>query len=326
MLVPSASSPKEIRWGDHRILAAAPARTPALAYHPRGRAVMVGELRVEAPGAILAVRDHGGEGETVLLVHGGPGVPDYLEPVASLLRGMGLRPVTFDQRGSGGSLPTDGSYGLLDHASDVDAVRASIGIERVHVFGHSWGGLLGQLYLAQHPERVRSLFLCSSSPGFGNQWRTNEKEVFAFNRRRAGLLRFAAMGLAQFGMALPPTADGAARRLMDRVWRNYFPDPRSAQPADPEWLAGLHAEPMRQTTRALRDADPVLLDGIGDAQIPVLVEFGGDDIYRTADSVLRRRFPRARHVTLERSGHLPWLQASEDFQGLLEGFYGSEST
>jgi pimeloyl-ACP methyl ester carboxylesterase len=83
---------------------------------------------------------------------------------------------------------------------------------------------------------------------------------------------------------------------------------------------------MRQTTRALRDADPVLLDGIGDAQIPVLVEFGGDDIYRTADSVLRRRFPRARHVTLERSGHLPWLQASEDFQGLLEGFYGSEST
>ncbi len=98
--------------------------------------------RVRAPGASLAVYDHGGEGDAVLLLHGDPGVPDYLEPVAEMLVPFGLRPVRFDQRGSGGSLSTDLRFGPLDHVADVEAVRSHVGVERVHVFGHSWGGLL----------------------------------------------------------------------------------------------------------------------------------------------------------------------------------------
>ena len=34
--------------------------------------------------------------------------------------------------------------------------------DRIHVFGHSWGGLLGQLYAKAHPKRVASLVLCCS--------------------------------------------------------------------------------------------------------------------------------------------------------------------
>ncbi len=283
------------------------------------------EERVQSPGAILAVWDHGGEGEPVLLLHGGPGVPDYLEPVAEMLVPLGLRPVRFDQRGSGGSVPTDGRFGPLDHVADVEAVRAHVGIDRVHVFGHSWGGLLAQLYLAQHPEHVRSLFLSSPAPGVGLEWRTTGKEVFAFNGKRAGSAGGAAMGLASLGMKVPPIADRSTRRLMARVWRNYYPDPRSAPPADAAWLAGIRAPAYREASKALGTADPGLLRGIGDLDLPVLVEFGGDDIYLTAAEVLRRRFPNAKHETLAESGHLPWLQDTERFRALLAGFYSGGS-
>jgi proline iminopeptidase len=205
--------------------------------------------------------------------------------------------------------------------SDVDAVRAHLGIEQIHVFGHSWGGLLGQLYLAQHPDRVSSLFLCSSAPGVGQEWRTCGKEIFEFNRRRAGWLGFAAMGVDSVGMLVPPIADASARRLIARVWRNYFPDPRIAPSATAASLAGIHAAPMRETGRAVGAADAGLLEGIGRTAIPVVIEFGGDDIYVTAADVLRRRFPNARHESLPHSGHLPWLQDPERFRAMLAEFY-----
>lgn len=65
----------------------------------------------------------------------------------------------------------------------------------------------------------------------------------------------------------------------------------------------------RETTKALRGEQDQGLDGLADVRsIPILVLFGGDDIYETAAEVLRSRFPEARHVVLERSGHLPWLR------------------
>ncbi len=145
--------------------------------------------------------------------------------------------------------------------------------------------------------------------------------MFAFNSKRAGPAGGAAMGLASLGMKVPPLADASSRRLFAHVWRNYFPDPRSAPPPDAAWLAGIRAPAYREASKALGTADPGSLRGIGDLDLPVLVEFGGDDIYITAAEVLRRRFPNAKHETLEASGHLPWLQDPEGFRALLAGFY-----
>jgi proline iminopeptidase len=255
-------------------------------------------------------RDYAGEGEPILLLHGGPGVPDYLAPAAEMLVPR-YRAVTFDQRGVGGSTAKSHRYEPEDYLENVDAVRRHLDAESIHLFGHSWGGLLAQLYLARYPSSVRSLFLASSSPGVGSQWKRNEQEVFGFNRRRAGALGFAAMGWwwrrRQLVMALPgPLGDAGARRLMRRVWANYFPEPRNAPPADPAWLRGVRSEALRSTPRALRRAPETLLDGVTTAlAIPILVLFAADDIYETAAEVLRSRFPEARHLRLEQSGHLP---------------------
>jgi proline iminopeptidase len=284
---------------------------------------MLAVVRVESRGSSLAARDHGGAGEPVILLHGGPGVPDYLEPVAAMLTPK-YRTVTFDQRGVGASMAKDGRYGLTDYVEDVDAVREHFGFGSVHLFGHSWGGLLAQLYLADHPDRVRSLFLSSSSPGVGTQWKTTEREVLGFNRRRSGPLGFAAMGLWQLVMTIPGSlGDAGTRRLMARVWRNYFPDPRTAPPPDEAWLRGLRSMPMRATTKSLRGADSDPLARLRGVSIPMLVLFGSDDIYETAADVLRERFPNARHVIIQDSGHMPWLQAPVRFREVMSEFYAA---
>ena len=123
---------------------------------------------VEAPGVALAVRESRLDGEPLLLLHGGPGVPDSMQAaIAPLLPEM--RGISFDQRGTGRSRCLDGRYGLESYLADIEAIREGLGIGSWHVLGHSWGGLLAQAYAAGHGDRVRSLVLSSSSLGVGHR-------------------------------------------------------------------------------------------------------------------------------------------------------------
>ncbi len=94
-----------------------------------------------------------GRNETPLLVlHGGPGCGhDYLEPVSALAT---ERPVVFyDQLGCGRSdRPDDPGRWVIDRfVQEIDLVRAALGLRRVHLLGHSWGGWLALEYLATRP-------------------------------------------------------------------------------------------------------------------------------------------------------------------------------
>jgi proline iminopeptidase len=57
------------------------------------------------------VHDSATDGAPLLMLHGGPGCPDYLQPVADLLAPT-HRTVTFDQRGVGASVTLDGRFGI----------------------------------------------------------------------------------------------------------------------------------------------------------------------------------------------------------------------
>ena len=281
-------------------------------------------VRIASQGAELAVRDFGGDGDAVLLLHGGPGVPDYLAPVAELL-GPRYRAITFDQRGVGASVATRRRYELDDYLDDLEAVRGGLELRSFHLFGHSWGGLLAQAYAARFPDHVRSLFLSSPSGGLGEQWTATQREVFRFNRRRSGVVGFAAMGLWQSLMFMPqPLGDAGARRLIRRAWRNYTRDTPGAPAADEAWLRGVRSEAMLATVRSLGRVPAATLEGLTRMpRIPTLVQFGQHDIYETAAQVTRARLPQATHVLLEDSGHLPWLQAPVRFRAVLSDFYGA---
>jgi len=103
------------------------------------------------PGGKIYWRKVGsGPGTPLLLLHGGPGAAhNYLLSMAALGEG---RPVIFyDQLGCGkADAPSDeGLYTIQRSVDELDAVRAALGLDRVVLFGHSWGSVLAIEYLCQ---------------------------------------------------------------------------------------------------------------------------------------------------------------------------------
>lgn len=233
--------------------------------------------RLRMSTAELAVHEYGGMGpaETTFLLHGGLGCPDYLEPVAELLVDR-YRVVGFDRRGVGGSIALNGSYIVRHYVWDLEELRRWLRVDRVHLLGHSWGGLLAQLYAAAAPERVLSLFLCNSALGFGEDWRRNQRQILRHDRQKSGWTEPIRLGAWWALMALPGRiGQHAAEQVMRHAWKNYFPDPKAALEPDEAWLRGARSAAMRRTERSLRRARAEDLNAAARRiDCPVLVLYG----------------------------------------------------
>jgi proline iminopeptidase len=99
-------------------------------------------------------------GEPILFLHGGPGagctVTDrrFFDPAH-------FRVVLLDQRGSGRSTPVGelSNNTMAATVCDIEDLRETLGIERWHVFGGSYGSTISLYYAQEHPQRCKSLTL-----------------------------------------------------------------------------------------------------------------------------------------------------------------------
>ena len=112
-----------------------------------------------------------GDGDNVLfLLNGGPGIPcDYLREAHSALTDHGFRVVTYDQLGTGASArPNDTSlWNITRYVAEVETVRTAMGLGKVHLLGHSWGGWLSVEYGITHPDNLKTIILedtCADMP------------------------------------------------------------------------------------------------------------------------------------------------------------------
>lgn len=83
------------------------------------------------------------------------------------LAGSDFAVVTYDQRGMARSTsptPHPSSYDLMKYVEDLEAVRKVLHAEKIHLFGHSWGGIVAMRYATVYPERVESMILIGSGP------------------------------------------------------------------------------------------------------------------------------------------------------------------
>jgi proline iminopeptidase len=100
------------------------------------------------------------DGFPAVVLHGGPG-SGCAAALAGFFDQQRYRVILFDQRGCGRSLPS----GALDAnrtgglVGDIERLRRHLGIGRWLVVGGSWGGTLGVLYAAAHPQVVAGLLL-----------------------------------------------------------------------------------------------------------------------------------------------------------------------
>src|SRR6266516_5353547 len=111
-----------------------------------------------------------------LALHGGPGsTPHYSAPLEGL---PAERPVVlYDQIGCGGSdRPHDIEWSVDVFGAEVDAVRAQLGLARIHLLGTSWGGMLALEHVLAGAEGIVGLIL-SSSLASVDQWAAEQRRL-----------------------------------------------------------------------------------------------------------------------------------------------------
>jgi 3-oxoadipate enol-lactonase len=117
------------------------------------------------------IRDSGGDGPPVLLLHGWVVSADinWLRSYKPLCE-AGYRVIAIDHRGHGRGLRTHVKFRLADCADDAAAVVDALGCGPVIAVGYSMGGPIAQLLAHRHPHLVRGIVLCATSC----QWQERE--------------------------------------------------------------------------------------------------------------------------------------------------------
>jgi proline iminopeptidase len=165
-------------------------------------------------------------GRPVLVVHGGPGagcVPEhrrFFDPHV-------YRIIIFDQRGAGRST----LLGAVDHnttpdlVSDIEKLRARLGIDRWMLFGGSWGSTLSLAYAAANPDRVAAMILRGS-------WLARPEDV---EWHMTGLRALAPDRWEAFAAPIPEEERG---EMLEAYWRRLSdPDPARRLFAARAWCA-----------------------------------------------------------------------------------------
>lgn len=251
--------------------------------------------------------------ETVILLHGGPGLPGDLNAVVNQLSSE-YRVIVFHQRGTALSPCPSDDYSMDAYLSDIDAIAAYFKIEKFHLFGHSWGGLYAQMYMERHPERLLSVFLCSPGSGTGAQWKQTQREVMKLNQSRCSRGQWMRMGwnnlLGMLG------SDKGYARLFEQVMKNYnhgFVD---------DGVVNFDQVRARAINRTMPEITRYPeLKGIAMPLFPITISYGDNDIYQASQDFVLQRYPSAQVHFIPRSGHIPWLHNPAAYFEVLSGHF-----
>lgn len=182
--------------------------------------------------------------------------------------------VTFDHRGIGRSRGGDAPAAMATYVGDVLGLLDELRLARVHLYGRSFGGMVGLELALGRPDRVRSLVLAATHPGSAHAIRTTERVP----KDRPWVQRFS----AAFAAEHPEVVEQASRAA--------------------RWHGRARAGERRQW-EAIRSWDAY--DRLGGVEVPVLVLHGSGD--RLVDprngELLASGIPGAEIVVLEGAGH-----------------------
>ena len=259
-----------------------------------------------------------------LLLHGGPGAThDYLESLERLA-GTGRRAIFYDQLGCGKSdLPEDPSlYTVELFVDEVGTVRRELDLDRVHLFGNSWGGMLAMEYALTQPAGLASLVL-ASSPASIPQW------VAETGRLRAELPQDVQKTLQRHEDA--GTTDSEEyeqaclvfyKRHVCRLdeWPAYVL--RSFEFIQRHGLVyrTMNGPSEFHVTGTLREWD--ITDRLGEIALPTLVVTGEHDEATPAiNRTVSEGIPGARSMILPGCSHMAHVEEPEAYIGLLDGFF-----
>lgn len=257
---------------------------------------------------MITVRAYGDGPGPVVLLHGGPGAPGYMAPLARELA-VDFRVVEPLQRTSGG-----GPLTVARHVADL-----AVAVPDPAVFvGHSWGAMLGLSTAVAHPYRVRALVLV----GCGTYDPSSRAAYTRAMEQRLGTEEQARVEKLRARMA--EETDPSAREHIFAQLAKIQTGAQCVEPLPAGWEVeradpDSHRETWDDVLRLQsKGVEPAAFAAI---TAPVVMIHGDTDPHpgpSTRDT-LRRFIPHIEYVELERCGHLPWIErhAREPFLHLL---------
>jgi proline iminopeptidase len=276
--------------------------------------------RFEANGVSIYYEVSGsGSGTPLVVANGGPGFDHtylHLSPAWDSLA-KNRRVVFYDQRGTGRSTPVAAgkTFTLKDQLDDLEALRIHLGVERIDLLGHSWGGFLVMAYAARYSQHISHLLIMdSAAPAF-------KDTIFLFDDVfPEGVERQKAVTFAD-DLGDKAASDASLREYLTMLF--YSPEKRDT------FVGNLPASVYKKEVNeaVVRDVNRFDLNPeIHKFHFPVLVITGRYDM-NVAPLVaykIHQAIPGSRFLVFEHSGHLPFYEEPEGFVREAEQFLSAK--
>jgi proline-specific peptidase len=249
----------------------------------------------------------------LLALHGGPGsTHNYFGPLERL---ADRRPVVvYDQIGCGKSdRPTEIQWSVDVFREEVDAVREQLQLERIHLLGTSWGGMLALEHVLAGATGIVSLILSSTLANI-DEWAREQRRL-----------------LREMGLEAVPADDPDHERIEQLYFDRHFyrgPKPRAE-------LERMFAERNLDVYRAMQGPDEWTVTGalrgwdvrdrLHEIDVPTLVIRGRYDMStKRIAATLVNGIRDAHEIVLENSSHTPVLEETEAYLATVDKFVGGD--
>jgi len=265
---------------------------------------MIDPMTDYVPGTPRIAYAHCGAGPWLIFLHGIGGNRNNWYDQLSFFAAAGFHALAWDARGYGLSDDYDGPLDFADFSHDLARLLDHLGANSAHLAGLSMGGRILLDFYPRYPDRVQSLILCSTFPGFESSFKPEKRAEFV--RLRTAALRAGKQpkDIAPQVVAtlLGPNANENQRQhLLDS-------------------MAALHKESYIKTVEATayyeRTAELALIE------VPTLLLYGAED--RLTPPKIGRRMQAAissaQIIVIPETGHLVNIEQPAEFNQTVLGF------
>ncbi|AMW18101.1 alpha/beta fold hydrolase [Mycobacteroides chelonae] len=214
--------------------------------------------------------------------------------------------ILVDPPGHGDSQALHRMFRFEDCAHSIEQILDTLGIERAHIVGNSWGGMIGGTFAALHPGRAGASVLMNATASRANMRQTVEFRMLTEIVRLLGRFR-------------EPLTTRAVKAFVGPTIMRERPQVEQAIRAE---LRDLNVDSVYWAVNSVVPARPDQRELFGRISTPILVVAGREDpTFPVAETeLMAEAIPGAEFVIMENTGHLAALERPDEVNALIDEF------